>query len=253
MPLPCGIELSKLNAPQTDDDTSFMKDKLYREALGCIMWLQVRTWPDLSFTVNLLSRYQANPGPRHWKALQHVLAYIKGTLHYKITYDPNSPEGLNVSGYSDSDYAGDPDTMHSTGGYVFTMAGGPVVWSSKRQATTASSTTEAEYMALNRSCQQAVWMQEWMSEAGLEQTLPTKIYGDNKGSIDLAKNVKGITKAKHIHVKHHYIRERVSKGDVEVIQIPTESNVADILTKPLPRAAHEKFVHALQLNNTTDA
>ncbi|CAA7267103.1 unnamed protein product [Cyclocybe aegerita] len=206
-PLPCGIELLELNAPRTEDNTLFMKDKPYREALGCIMWLQ---------------------------ALQHVLAYVKGTLHYKITYDPNSPDGLNVSGHSDSDYASDPDTMRSTGGYIFAMAGGPVAWSSKRQATTASSTTEAEYMALNRACQQAVWMQEWMSEAGLEQTLPAKIYSGNKGSIDLAKNVKGITKVKHIHVKHHYICEQVNEGDVEVIRIPTESNIADILTKPLP-------------------
>ncbi|KAJ3492187.1 hypothetical protein NLJ89_g11265 [Agrocybe chaxingu] len=135
-PLPCGIELSELNAPRTDEDVLFMKDKPYREALGCIMWLQVGTRPDLSFAVNLLSRYQANPGPMHWKALQHVLAYIKGTIHYKITYDPSSPDGLNVSGYSDSDYAGDPDTMRSTSGYVFTMAGGPVAWSSKRQPMT---------------------------------------------------------------------------------------------------------------------
>ncbi|CAA7270357.1 unnamed protein product [Cyclocybe aegerita] len=197
------------------------------------MWLQVRTCPDLSFAINLLSRYEANPSPTHWKALQHVLTYIKGTIHYKITYDPNSPDSLNISGYSDSDYAGDPDTMRSTSGYVFTMAGGPVTWSSKRQPTTASSTTEAEYMALNRACQQA-------------------IYSDNKGSVDLAKNVKGITKAKHIHIKHHYICERVNECEVDVIQILTESNVADILTKPLLWATHKKFVHALQLNTATN-
>ncbi|KAJ3493089.1 hypothetical protein NLJ89_g11094 [Agrocybe chaxingu] len=205
------------------------------------------TQDNLSFTVNLLSWYQANPGQAHWKALQHVLAYINGTLHYKITYDPGSPKALSILGYSDSDYAGDPDTMRSTGSYIFTMAGGPVAWSSKRQATTASSTTEAEYMALNRECQQAVWMREWVSKAQLEQMSPAKIFGDNKGSVDIAKNVKGITKAKHIHVKHHYIHKRVNKGDVEITRIPTDMNVADILTKSLPRAPHKKFVNMLGL------
>ncbi|CAA7270338.1 unnamed protein product [Cyclocybe aegerita] len=229
MPLPCGIKLSELNSPRMEEETLFMKDKPYREALGCVMWLQ------------------ANLGPAHWRASQHVLTYIKGTLHYKITYDPNSADGLKVAGYSNSDYAGDANTMRSTGGYIYTMAGGPVTWSSKQQAMTASSTMEAEYMALNRACQQAVWMQGWISEARLEQMSPALIHGDNKGSVDLAKNIKGITKAKHIHVKHHYIRECVKDSDMEIVQIPTDDNIADILTKPLPQATHEKFTHALGL------
>lgn len=60
-----------------------MTDKPYHEVLGCIMWAQVATWPDLSYMANLLSRHQMNPGPTHWKVALHVLSYIKGTLDYK--------------------------------------------------------------------------------------------------------------------------------------------------------------------------
>lgn len=50
------------------------------------MWLQVATRPDLSFAVNILSRFTHNPGRAHWNALKHTLAYVKGTLDYAITY-----------------------------------------------------------------------------------------------------------------------------------------------------------------------
>jgi len=224
-----------------------MKDKPYREALGSVMWLQVGTRPDLSFTVNVLSRYQSNPGPAHWKALTHVLSYVKGTLDYKITYYPNTSDGLTVSGFADSDFAGGEDNSKSTNGHIFTMAGGPVSWSSKRQPVVAWSTTEAEYYALVHACQQATWMSSWMAEAGLPQDNTATLYGDNKGSVDIANNAKGVSKAKHIHVNYHFIHEHVKMGEVDIVQIPTADNLADILTKPLPRDTHLRFVIAMGL------
>ena len=248
-PLPTRLNVHQdLDDPLSSDDIAFMKDKPYREALGSIMWLQVGTRPDLSFAVNVLSRYQSNPGPIHWKMLVHVLAYIKGTVDYKIVYSPGTSDGLTVSGFADSDYAGDEDNSRSTDGNVFTMAGGPVSWSSKRQPVVAKSTTEAEYYALARACQQAVWMTSWMGEAGLPQESMATLYGDNKGSVDLSKNTRGVAKAKHIRVNYHFVRERVKMGEVDIIQIPTENNLADIFTKPLPRETHLRFVKAMGLS-----
>jgi hypothetical protein len=247
-PLPSGIELTLDDCATTDEQKSFMADKPYREVLGSIMWAQVATRPDLSFAVNLLARFQINPGPAHWKALMHVLAYIKATLHYKLTYHRGTQDGIKPVGYVDADYAGDLlDTGRSTGAYIFMMAGGPVSWSSKRQETVALSTTEAEYMAMSRACQQAVWMYSFMREAGLEQEAPAILYNDNTGSIALTESKKGHKKAKHIHIRYHYIRERVSEGDVRVFHVPSADNLADILTKPLPRVATENQAHALRL------
>ena len=225
-----------------------MKDKPYNEVLGSIMWAQGATQPDLSFAVNLLSRFQANPGQAHWNAMLHVLGYIKGTLNYRITYVWGSAGGLKPVGYVDSDYAGNPDTRQSTSGYIFLMAGGAVSWSSKRQPTVATSTTKAEYMALSQAAQQAMWMYSFMSKVGLEQELLATLNGDNMSLIAMTANNKEHSRAKHIDVRHHYICEHVQEGDIEMKHIPSSENLADILTKLLPRIIHQCLVHGLLLN-----
>lgn len=245
-PLPSGIALSESESPRTEDDRQYMKDKPYREALGSCMWAQVATRPDISFALSVLSRFQANPGPAHWKAMLHLLAYLKGTINYKITYHRGG--SLDPIGFVDADYAGDTDTRRSTSGYLFTIAGGPVSWSSKRQATVALSTTEAEYMALTRAAQQALWMYSFMSEVGLKREFPAMLHGDNAASIALTLNTKGHARAKHIDIRHHYIRERVAEGEIGLVQIPSEENLADIFTKSLPRVTHQKLIRALKLD-----
>lgn len=86
----------------------------------------------------------------------HVIGYIKNTIDYGLTYTCGT--GLSPYVFVDADYGGCKDTRRSTSGYVFMMAGGPVTWSSKRQATVALSTVEAEYVAMARCAQQMVWM-----------------------------------------------------------------------------------------------
>ena len=117
-----------------------MIDKPYRPVLGSVMWEQLATQPDLLFAVSLLSCFQVDPGIEHWKALLHVVGYIRNTLDYGLTYSQDTD--LTPLAYVDADYGGCRDTCLSTSGYVFTMAGGAVTWSSKRQATVALSTVE---------------------------------------------------------------------------------------------------------------
>ncbi len=111
------------------------------------MWGQLVTCPYLSFVVSLLSRFQANPGIEHWKSLLHVIGYIRNTMDYGLVYSRDAD--LTPIAYVDTDYGGCRDTRHSTSGYIFTMAGGAVTWSSKHQATVALSTIEAEYVAMS--------------------------------------------------------------------------------------------------------
>jgi len=135
-----------------------MADKPFRPVLGSVMWGQLATRPDLSFAVSLLSRFQADPGIEHWNALMHVIGYIRNTMDHGLNYSRDSD--LNPLAYVDTDYGG---TLGSTFGYVFTMAGESVTWSSKRQATVALSTVEAEYVAMSRCAQQIVGCRRgWM-------------------------------------------------------------------------------------------
>lgn len=244
-PLPAGITLSASDSPTNPEESKDMKKIPYREALGSLMWLQVATRPDLSFTVNLLSRFANNPGMAHWNALKHAMAYVKGTLNYGITYSRNA--SLQPYGFVDADFAGDSDTRRSTEGHVFFAGGGPISWASKRQETVALSTVEAEYMALTRATQQALWMRKFLNEVGLPPEQTVKIYGDNNGALATTKNDKNHRRTKHIDVKYHFVKERVAANDVSFDYVPSSQNLADILTKPLARDATMRCVDGMGL------
>ncbi len=227
-----------------------MKDKPYRALLGSIMWGQAATIPDLSFAVSVLTRFQNNPGPAHWKALVGVAQYVRGTIDYTITYEgPRDGEtvgdgmGLEPYGYVDADYTGDVDGWRSTSGYVFMIAGGPVSWSLKLQSVVAQSTTESEYIALAQGSKQAMWMKE----IRIPIKRPIMLRDDNLRSISLTENTKKLALVKHINVKYHLIRDLVKKKQVRVLAIRSTKNLADLFTKALPRAAHDHIVTALGL------
>jgi len=128
------------------------------------------------------------------------------------------------------------------------MAGGAVTWSSKRQATVALSTVEAEYVAMSRCAQQMVWMQSWLDEVTIEHKIPGVMKGDSRGAIALTKNMKDHGKIKHIDIRHHYIRELVKSGAILLEQIPSAENIADLFTKPLSRDHHHRFLTMLNIH-----
>jgi hypothetical protein len=245
-PLPTGINLDSNMSPKTDSERKTMDDKPYRSVLGSVMWGQLATRPDLSFSVSLLARFQANPGMEHWNALMHVIGYIKNTLDYGLTYSRDTD--FSPHAFVDADYGGCQDTRRSTSGYVFIMAGGPVTWSSKRQATVALSTVEAEYVAMSRCAQQMVWMQSWLREVEVEFSVPSLMKGDSRGAIALTRNTKDHGKVKHIDIRHHYIRELLQSGVITIEQVPSSDNLADLFTKPLPRDHHHSLLTSLNIH-----
>jgi len=123
-PLLPGLILLHNDCPTNIQNTNEMKDVPYHEALGLLMWLQVVTRPDLSYTVNILSRFTHNPGKPYWNVLKHMLAYIKGTTHYGVMFQVGG--NLDPIGYVNSDFAGYRELRWSTEGNIFIVAGGPV-------------------------------------------------------------------------------------------------------------------------------
>jgi hypothetical protein len=213
-PLPVGILLDNEMSSKTNSERKEMRDKPYRSVLGLVMWGQLATRPDLSFAVSLLAHFQANPDLSHWSALLHVIGYIKNTLDYGLTY--SREHELMPTAFVDADYGVCRDTRCSTSGYVFTMARGPVTWSSKRQATVALSTVEAEYVVMSRCTQQMIWMQSWLDEVKIPHTLPRLIKGDNRGAITLTKNTRDHGKVKHIDIRHHYLWDLVCSEAIQI-------------------------------------
>ena len=102
------------------------------------------------------------------------------------------------------------------------------------------STTEAEYIAASSCCAQMLWMQHTLRDYGiiLEKSL---ILCDNTSAINLSKNSILHSRAKHIDIRHHFLRDHVSKGDVVLNFVPTNQQLADIFTKPLPKESFTRI------------
>jgi hypothetical protein len=122
-----------------------------------------------------------------------------------------------------------------------------MTWSSKRQTLIAQSSTEAEYVAAAVATREIYWLRSFMSELGLEEPGPTTLWVDNQSTIAMTKNSRFHARTKHIDIRHHFVREAVEHQTISVKYIPTTENIADGLTKPLPRPAFELFVRNLGL------
>ena len=137
--------------------------------------------------------------------------------------------------YSDSDYAGDSDTLRSTGPYVVMMGTGAVDWRSKLQSMVAQSTTEAEYIAANQAGRDIAWMRNLLFEFGYNLShLPSTLYMDNNSAIAVAKNPEHHGRLKHIQLRLYWLRNVVEEGKIAPQYVPTEGMVANLLTKALP-------------------
>ena len=243
-PVTTPMENSNHLVPATEDNL-FEDPSLYRAAIGSLMYAAIGTRPDLAFAVQKLAQFSHMPSNEHWKAVKRVLRYVKGTLDLGITYSGAEDAPITAKGYSDADWASDRIDRKSISGYVFILGGGAIAWSSKKQQTVALSSTEAEYMALTRASQHAVWLRKFFSAAGFPQNGPSQILLDNRSALDLAYNPEFHDRSKHIDMRHHWIRDILAADLVTLEWIPTSEMVADTLTKSLPRPLFQKFAESM--------
>lgn len=203
----------------------------YQKRIGSLMYLMTGTRPDLAFAVSKLSQFCCDPTVRHMNALNRVLRYIAGTVNYGLHY---RREGTVVC-YSDSAYADDKNDRKSTYGHTLLHSNAACIWYSKKQRSVATSTTEAEYVALAEASKTIVWTTRWLEELLFrsKKDAPIRLRGDNKGSLDLVKNPEHHQRTKHIDVQYHYIRQVYEDHLIDVDFVPTADQAADILTKPL--------------------
>lgn len=213
------------------DNCTMCDQEQYQSAVGSLLYLSVKTRPDITYAVNTVARYCAKPTILHWKAVKRIMRYLKGTQHFGILYTPDGPN--EFVGYSDADWAGDTDERKSTSGYFFQLGSGAVSWSSKRQSCVALSTAEAEYMALANAAQEAVWLRKLSVDMQINCKGPMLLYEDNQSTIAMSKNPQFHGRSKHIDVKFHYIREMCNENVIHLMYCPSDDMLADIFTKGL--------------------
>ena len=242
-PLPGNLVLSKEDAPQTITESEATAAFPYRSVVGAVMWLARGTRPDLAFAAGYLARFVAHPGPAHVAAAKHLLRYVKGTLDLGVIYRRN---GSVLSGTSDADWAGCLDLRRSTTGYVFSLADGPISWSSHRQHTVALSSLEAEYQAVASAAREAIWLKRLLTNLGFASLCERPIIRvDNEGAIALARHPSNHDRTKHIDTLHHFVRDQVDARTLRLVRVDTGDNTSDLLTKSLRVILYRRHRDAL--------
>ena len=149
--------------------------------------------------------------------------------------------------FLDSNRVGCYDTHMSTSGFCFMLGSSCTSWLSKKQPNVATSSCEAEYRAAFTAMVECVWLRRLMAGLGVGQPSATTIYTDNQSALVVVRNLVFHARTKHIEVHYHYVRERLSAGEISLVYVPTQDNLADLFTKALPREKFEAFRKALGL------
>ncbi|KAJ8507855.1 hypothetical protein ONZ45_g9806 [Pleurotus djamor] len=234
-PLPMGYKPE----PYDRQSTPELRSK-FQQVIGSLLYIMLGTRPDIAYAVIKMAQHSANPSKEHLEKAMHILRYLSSTPNYSIVYDGGKGEGLFA--YTDSDWS----SPKSTTGFFVSLASGITCWQSRKQSTSAHSSTEAEYMALSDTSRQIMWIKNLFGEMGFKLG-PIPIFGDNQGSIFIASNPVSERKTKHIDIRYHYIRDCVEKKEIEIFFVEGSENPADMFTKNLGFVKFEKFRDMLGL------
>nr|GEV22518.1 copia protein [Tanacetum cinerariifolium] len=188
---------------------------LYHGMIRFLMYL-TSSRPDLIYAVCLCARYQAKPTEKHLQAVKRIFRYLKRYVNMGLWYSKDTD--MSLTAYADVDHAGCQDTRRSTSGSAQFLGDKLVSWSSKKQKSTAISSTEAGYISLSGCCSQILWMRS-----------------------QLINSIRFICTA--------ITREQVENGIVELYFVRTEYQLADIFTKPLPRERFNFLIDKLGMKS----
>src|SRR5579859_7496838 len=179
-PLSSSARLTKATGTEVLAD-----QKEYQSMVGSLMYAMLATRPDLAQCIQQISQFSQTPTWTHEKAAKHALRYLNGTVNEGITYNGNL--GMRLNFWSDANWGGE-EGRESVSGFVATIAGGAVTYSSKKQGSVALSTMESEYMALLHTLKEQIWLLRFLSELGYDISNQNIIYCDNQSAITLAHN-----------------------------------------------------------------
>ncbi|GJY06371.1 retrovirus-related pol polyprotein from transposon TNT 1-94 [Tanacetum coccineum] len=183
----------------------------FRGMVGSLMYLTASR-PDLVFAVCMCARYQAKPTKKHFEAIKRVFRYLKGTINMGLWYPKDN--AMSLTAYADADHAGCQDSRRSTSG-------------------------SAQFLG-----------DRLLKDYGFDfNKIP--LYYDNKSAIALCCNNVQHSRSKHIDIRHHFIREQVENKVVELYFVETNYQLADILTKALPRERFEFLLPRLGMKSLT--
>lgn len=231
------------------DGELFQEEWNYSAAVGMLLYVSSNTRPDIQFSVHQVARFSHAPKKSHGAAIKRIVRYLIDTAQEGITFQPNLEQGLDC--WVDADFAGlygyedeqDPVSVKSRTGFVLTLFGCPVLWSSKLQTDITLSSTAAEYVAFSMAMRELLPLRRLLEELSTKMDLPvlkqslvrSTIFEDNMGCLSLVNVPKMSPRNKYLALKYHFFRDHIGEEKGIVARyIPTLQQRADIFTKGLP-------------------
>nr|KYP76336.1 Copia protein [Cajanus cajan] len=153
--------------------------------------------------------------------------------------------------FLDSDWHSDLDDQKSTTKYCVYFGNNLVSWSSRKQRVVSRSSTEVEYQGLATVTTEIVWVKSLLSELQVNIAALT-IYYDNLGAVMLAANLIMHSQTKHFELDLYFVRDKVLIGAIQVFHLPSQFQVADILTKSITGPPFESFRRKLMVTSSCD-
>jgi histone deacetylase 1/2 len=210
----------------------------YLSLIGSIMWCTL-TRPDVAVAVSRVAQFTSSPLPAHWKAAMRVLRYLYHTRTYGLVYNGNHIRSPIVHAFVDAAW-GNERKRRSRYGFVTRIGDCPISWTSKITSMVCLSTAEAEFVAATEAAKELTWLRNILTEIGFPQDDPSVLHEDNQATIRMATNPIVSARNRHFSIKMSWIREQVANGIVTLQYVPTEDQIADILTKALSKTMFVK-------------
>ena len=224
----------RLKAIEVDEQST--DTTAYQQIIGSLMYLVTGTRPDLAYTITHISQFNSSPSIMHLTAAKRVLRYLQGTKDRHLFYPWNNK--LKMTAYTDASYSNCLDTRRSFLGYIFQLGTATISWRCRKQWSVATSTCEAEYMAVAMTTKHHLWLKCGSQEL-LKMDILTALFCDSNAAIDVAYNPKLNDGSKYIGVAYHFTREQIDKGNMSVMYLPSEENIADICTNGMTRYVND--------------
>jgi hypothetical protein len=224
-PIDTSPKLSASAGPPVADPTE------YQSLVGALQYLTFMRH-EIAYAVQQVCLHMHDPREQHLAAIKCILRYIKGTLSHGLQLHSSSPASMVT--YTDTDWAGCPDTQRSTSGFCVYLDDNLVSWSSKRQHTVSRSSAEAKYRDVANVVAEATWIRQLLHELHRPSPPATVVFRDNVSAVYMSTNPVQHQRTKHIEIDLHFIRDHVAMGQLRVLHVPSSRQFTDILTKGLP-------------------
>ena len=162
--------------------------------------------------------------------------YVYGNVKEELPYNMPTPKGKEVmiTVFADANLYHDYVTGRSVTGLLMMLNKTPIDWFSKKQNTVETATYGSEFVAARIGTEKIIEMRYMLRMLGVPLDGPSYMFGDNLAVINSSSIPDDTLKKRHNALSYHRAREAIAADILKFININSDQNPADILTKPLP-------------------